>query len=103
MLIESRVESGILYIDAEASGGIDKSVLSGDFDPDRVLENVVGLVGVVAGKLSEAAGQASVAVLAPSRIEIRFGVKVDGNSVVSVSRNATDGQFQVLVEWVPGR
>lgn len=103
MLIESRVEEGTIYIDSEASGGIDKSVLTGEFDPDKILENVVGLVGLISGKLSEAAGQASVAVLAPSRVEIRFGVKVDGNSVVSVSRNATDGQFQVLVEWVPGR
>lgn len=103
MLIESRLDAGVIYIDAEAAGGLDKSILSGDFDPDRVLENVVGLVGVVAGKLSEAAGQASVAVLAPSRIEIRFGVKVDANSVVSVSRDAQDAQFQVLVEWTPGR
>lgn len=103
MLIESRLESGVVYIDAEAAGGIDKSVLTGEFDPDRALENVVGLVGTISGKLSEAAGQASVAMMAPSRVEIRFGVKVDANSVVSVARNARDGQFQVMVEWVPGR
>ncbi len=103
MLIESRLESGVVYIDAEAAGGIDKSVLTGEFDPDRALENVVGLVGTISGKLSEAAGQASVAMMAPSRVEIRFGVKVDANSVVSVARNARDGQFQIMVEWVPGR
>jgi hypothetical protein len=103
MLIESRVEAGTLYIDAEAAGGIDKSVLAGEFDPDRVLENVVGVVGLIAGKLSEAAGQASVSMLAPSRIEIRFAVRVDANSVVSVSRDASGGQFQVMVEWTPGR
>lgn len=103
MLIESRVDTATFYIDAEASSGIDKGVLVGDFHPDRVLENVVGLVGFAAQKLSEAAGQASVSVLAPSRIEIRFGVRVDGNSVVSVSRNADDCQFQIMVEWSPGR
>lgn len=103
MLIESRVEATTLYIDAEASSGIDKGVLVGDFHPDRVLENVVGLIGFAAQQLSEAAGQASVSVMPPSRIEIRFGVRVDGNSVVSIARKADDCQFMVTVEWMPGR
>lgn len=103
MLLETRIDDAVIYIDSEASGGIDKSVFNGDFDPDRIVDNVVGVVGLMARKLSEAAGQASVSVMAPSRIEIRFGVKVDGNSVVAVARDAAEAQFQVMVEWSPGR
>lgn len=103
MLIESRVENTTFYIDAEAASGIDKGMLVGDFHPDRCLENVVGLVGFAAQKLGEAAGQASVGVFAPSRIEIRFGVRVDGNSVTSIARVSEEAQFQVMLEWCPGR
>ncbi len=103
MLIESRVGATTLYIDSEAASGIDKGVLVGDFHPDRVLENVVGLVGFASQQLSEAAGQASMSVMAPTRIEIRFGVRVDGNSVTSIARKADDCQFMVTIEWCPGR
>lgn len=103
MLIESRLEGTVLYIDAEASGGLDKGMLEGDFQPERVVENIIGVIGTISRKMSEAAAQASVAMLAPSRVELRFAVRVDSNSVVSVSRDATEGQFHVMVEWMPGR
>lgn len=103
MLIESRLDGSVLYIDAEASSGIDKSSISGDFDHDQILENVVGLIGRVSQKLAEAAATASVAMLVPSSVEVNFGVRVDGNSIVSIARVTKDAQFQVRVAWSPSR
>ena len=63
----------------------------------------MALAGLFARKLSEAAAQASVALPAPSNVALRFGIRVDSNSVVSVARAPDGAQFQVTVEWNPGR
>lgn len=101
MLIESKVESEIVLIEAEAASGIDKSSTAGSFDPDNVLQNVVGLVGAFTRALSESANQGAMALPTPARMEIRFGVRVDSNSVVSIGKTPEGCQFQVMVAWNP--
>lgn len=101
MLIESRVESGIVLVEAEASSGIDKSSIAADCEPDRIVDNVVALVGTFTRALAESASQGALALPSPARLEIRFGVRVDGNSVVSIGRTPEGCQFHVTVAWTP--
>ena len=103
MLIESKLDGAVLYIDAEASSGIDKSSVGSEFEAELALENVVTLVGRVTQKLAEAAAATSVAMVVPSEFEIKFGVRLDGNSIVSVARVSEEAQFQVRVRWCPTR
>ena len=102
MLLEARMEDTVVYIDAETAGGINKGDLAVSFEPDEILDNVVAVAGIFARKLSEAAAQASVALPAPSNLTLRFGIRVDNNSVVSVARSPEGAQFQVTVAWTPG-
>lgn len=103
MLLESRVDGALVYIDAETSGGIDKGTLEVEFDPERILDNVATAVAVVARKLAEGAAQTSTVFPAPQEVEVTFAVRVDSQSVVSVSRDAGQGQFRVRLVWSPGR
>ena len=99
MLLESRLDGGILFIEAEAAGGIDKSSIPGDFQPDLVVNNVISVVSGFSRALAEAANQSSMALPAPSSLEVKFGVRVDSNSVVSISRNLDVSQFHIKVTW----
>ncbi len=102
MLLESRLdENTTLLIDAEAMGGISKDDVDADFHPDDVFDHVVNTAAVVARKLAEAAARSTEAFPTPTGIDMRFGVRVDSNSVVSVSRNPSQAQFQITASWRP--
>lgn len=103
MLLESRVEGALVYIDAETAGGIDKGTLEVEFEPERILDNVASAIAVVARKLAEGAAQTSTVFPAPQEVEVTFAVRIDSQSVVSVSRTAEHGQFKVRLVWSSGR
>lgn len=102
MLIESRIdEKTKILIDAEAASSISKDDSALDFHPDDVFDHVVKISTVVASKLAAAVTRTAEAFPNPSKVEIRFGVKVDDSSVVSVCRSPEIAQFQITATWTP--
>ena len=102
MFLECRIdEETVIYIDAEAAGGVSKDQMANDFHPDQAIQNVVNLAAAVARKLSEAAAGGSVSIPAPMEISLDFGIRIDSDAVVSLSRNLPSSQFTVRVRWRP--
>lgn len=95
MLLEARLrDDTYILIDAEAAIGIDKG--TGEYhSPDEALDSILKLAGQVTGRLKELVEAAG----GPDRLSATFGIKVDGNAAVSVSRKPEDGQFRVTAEW----
>ncbi len=100
MLLESRIDEHTrLFIDAEAAGGFAKDDAGNDFRPEDVLDHVVRIATGVAGRVAESATELSRSRPVPSALEVRFGVKVQGDALVCLARSAEDAHFQVTVRW----
>jgi hypothetical protein len=98
MLLECKVhERGMLVLDAETVGGIDKSVMSTTSHPDVVVEHAVEMIRSVANSFGEALSRELGD--PPSEMSVQFAIKVDSNSVVQVARRLEDGQFRVTLRW----
>ena len=95
MILEARLRDDVyIRIDAEPSSGIEKG--SGDRGyPDQALDNMLQLASQVTSRLHEL----TTGDKAPDELEVRFGIKVDGNAIVSVSRDLNTAQFQVTARW----
>lgn len=93
MLLESKVDGKVLLVDCEASGGINKGDVEGDFDPNRVMASTVELVRLVAGSLAPI-------IVAPGvgDAEICFGVKVNTAGIVYIATAPQAGQIQVTLK-----
>jgi hypothetical protein len=93
-----------LFIDTEVAGGFAKGDDDLGFHPDQILDNVVKVASLVARRLAETAAQDSEgSTSSATRLSLSFGIKVDGNSVVSVASSASSAHFQVTAEWAPRR
>ncbi len=102
MLLESRIDENTrILIDAQAAAAISKDDTGLDYHPDDVLDHVIRISSVMAKKLAEAVATTAEAFPQPSSVEIRFGIKVDDSSVVSVCRNPDLAQFQIKATWAP--
>ena len=100
MLLECRVdEKTVIYIDAEASAGIDKSEGGEKFVPDKAIDNILHTTAGMAKRLSDLLGQETFLVSPPSRLVIDFGVFVDSLAAVAVSKTPEQSQFHVRLEW----
>lgn len=95
MLLESQLnDRTMLVIDAESVGGLDKGASSLSGHPDKIVPRAIEIIQAVASQLGAAQVDNGA-----SSMEIRFAVRVDSNSCVSIARSATEGQFQVLMRW----
>lgn len=104
MLLQSYIdENTCLHIEVESSGDFNKgSEESEAFHPDRVLDNVVAVAALVARRMSEAASKSAASSdTPPSRLELTFGIRVDGGAVVSLASDLNKAHFQVRAEWAP--
>jgi hypothetical protein len=100
MLLECRVdEKTVIYIDAEASAGIDKGEGGDDFVPDKAIDNILRTTSAMAKRLSDLLAQETFVVAPPSRLAIDFGVRVDSLASVCVSKTPEECQFRVSLEW----
>lgn len=98
MFLESRINEKLtILVDAETVGGLDKSQFNVNADPDHILDNAMAVMAVCAEKMGAALSTAGKA--APVLMELRFGIKVDSNAVVSISRSLDEAQFQVTFRW----
>jgi hypothetical protein len=99
MLLESRLSpTTTILIDAEAVGSVDKGMLPADFHPDDALRHVATTAIAAAEALASVAAGAGAGA---AEVELAFTVRIDGNAVVSIARNAGEGQFAVKVRWSP--
>jgi hypothetical protein len=96
VLLNTQLADGTdLFLDCETSGGFDKDQARLDFHPDDAAKNVVKIAAAVAKELravSDAAGT-------DTTLEVEFSVKVDSQAVVTVGRNAADGQFKIRLRY----
>jgi hypothetical protein len=100
MLLECRVDDKtVIYIDAEASAGLDKGGGGADFVPDKAIDNILRTTAGMAKRLSDLLGQETFVVSPPSRLAIDFGVRVDSLAAVSVSKTPEECQFRISLEW----
>lgn len=98
MFLESRINEKLtILVDAETVGGLDKSQLNVNADPDHILDNAMAVMAVCAEKMGAALSTAGSK--APVTMEIKFGIKVDSNAIVSISRNTSEAQFHVTFRW----
>lgn len=99
MLLESRLSpTTTILIDAEAVGSVDKGMLPDAFHPDDALRHVA-TTAIAAAEALAAVGAGAGA--GGAEVELSFRVRIDGNAVVSIARNANEGQFAVRVRWSP--
>ncbi len=100
MLLECRIDDKtIIFIDAEASAGLDKGEGGDDFVPEKAIDNILKTTAVMAKRLSDLLAQESFMVSPPSRLAIDFGVRVDSLAAVSVSKTPEECQFRISLEW----
>lgn len=98
MLLESRVNDKVtLLIDCESVGGVDKNSVGGNSLPDDALKSTIAIIQAAAETLG--AGLSLAGSSPPVMMEVKFGVKIDANAIVSLSRNPQDAHFQVLLRW----
>ena len=96
MILEARLKDDIyINIDAEASGSISKGGHGERSYPDQALDNMITLAQQIAERL-HALSQGETA---PDTLEVSFGVKVDSNAVVSLSRDFNSAQLKVTARW----
>lgn len=94
MIIEARLRDDIfINIDAEATSGMSRGMEHNY--PDQALDNMITLAQQVTSRLSELATGES----APDALEVRFGIKVDGNSAVTLCRSPDTAQLQITARW----
>ncbi|MFT5683235.1 MAG: hypothetical protein ACI8RZ_004166 [Myxococcota bacterium] len=95
MFLETRLKDDtFIQIDAEASLGIDKGGAVYHSQAD-VLDNMLTLAAQVTSRLKELTTGED----APDRMSVTFGIRVNGNSEVSMARQSDIAQFQVTAEW----
>ena len=98
MLLESRVnEKVMLLIDCESAGGVDKNSVGGGALPDDAFNSTIKIIQAAAETLG--AGLSLAGTPAPVTMEVKFGVKIDANSIVSLARTPNDAHFQVTLRW----
>jgi hypothetical protein len=98
MLLESRIDDRLtLVVDCESVGSIDKGALTVRSHPDQILGSTVTAIRAIATQLGAAATLDRGT--PPSAMEVRFGVRVDSNAVVSLARAPEAAQFQVTLRW----
>lgn len=98
MLLESQInEKTLLVFDVEAVATIDKGAVSVRGHPDKVLDSMVAAIRAVAVQMGEAMTVESLP--SPTEMELRFALKVDSNAIVSLARNESDGQVQVVLRY----
>lgn len=98
MLLESRINEKVtLLIDCESVGGVDKNSVGGNSHPDDALNSAVAIIQAAAETLG--AGLSLRGSPAPVTMEVKFGVKVDANAIVALSRNLDEAHFQVTLRW----
>lgn len=90
MILESKVGGKIVLVDCEASGGISKGDVGGEYDPDRVLASSNELIHNIASNLASVATAPGVATA-----EVVFGIKMVNSGLVYVSTTPQNGQLQV--------
>ncbi len=93
MLIETRLSEGTyIFIDAEPTSGVGEE---DSCHPDSVMDNIVGITQGVLSRIREAAAGED----PPEQLTIAFGVRMDGNAVVSIAKRPELGQFQITARW----
>lgn len=96
MLLDARIDDKThVYIDCETAGGFAKSDAASEFDPEQAIDHIVRLSAAMALRLAAATDQLPAD--ARSAIQLTFSVKVQGDGVVCIGRNADDGQVKVQV------
>ena len=76
---------------------IDKGNISVRGHPEKILPSMVDAIKVIAAQIGDAMNIESLP--APTEMEVRFALKVDSNAIVSLARNASDGQIQVVLKF----
>jgi hypothetical protein len=86
-----------MFIEAETTGAFTKSDLEVRPDPLKAFLNTVD----AAAKLGVAFSDRLTPTMAAtnSNVDVRFGLKVDGNGSVMISKEATLCQFQVTIRF----
>lgn len=98
MLLETRVNDKIkLLIDCESIGGVDKNAVGGNSHPDDAFKSTIAIIQAAAETLG--AGLSLEVNPAPVMMEVKFGVRIDANAIVSLSRTLQEAQFQVCMRW----
>lgn len=105
MLLESRLDADTtLFIDVEPTPGFAKDEGTLGFHPDQILDNVVKVSTLVAQMLASAgAATQGETAAAPTLVSLEFGIKVDGNAVVSLAARPDWAHFRIKTEWSPAR
>lgn len=97
MLLESNLKDNtVVVFDCESVGAIDKGGLTVKGHPDKILPAMVTTIRGIAEEISQAAVMET---LPSPGLEVRFALRVDSNGIVSVSRNESDGQVQVVLRF----
>lgn len=93
MILEANLDQhGILYIDCESEGGINKGGGQKNAHPDRVLSAAVSAIKAVHNDVLATAVQSGAA---PEGMELEFALKVDFSGNVVVAKTPSEGQFRV--------
>jgi len=94
VLIETNISSDRrILIDVEATGGVQKDDLD-PHHPDDIIPSAISLAEGVIKQLANIAKKDGV-----SKLSVTFGVRVDGNSMVSIARSPERGQLKISAEW----
>ena len=96
MILEANLDQhGVLLIDCESEGGINKGGGQKNAHPDRVLSAAVSAIKAVHNDVLVTAVQSGAA---PEGMEIEFCLKVDSSGNVVIARSTADGQFRVRLK-----
>lgn len=96
----TKIGETALLIEAPASGAFAKSELEITPDKSKAIVNCIDVIKHVARHMVKEIGPITRGGLAA---DIAFAVRADGNGLVMVSQDATEGQFQVTLKFVPRR
>ena len=91
MILESHIgDKHVLPIDCESDSGLNKGGNARSAHPDKVVENMGVIIGLLHAELSRAAAAAGV-----TDGEIEFGIRVDMGANVSIAKVPSEGQLRV--------
>lgn len=97
----TKIGDAEILLEAMASGAFAKSDLDIKPDPKAAVVNAVGIVKTVAGYMAQEV--APILRSTGALLEVNFSVRADGNGMVMICEDASQGQFQCSLKFAPPR
>ncbi len=90
-----------IMLETETTGAFSKSELEVDANPIKAFQNSLNAVGQVANVLAERA-RAQLNEGVSGTIDVRLGIKIDGNGAVMIAQTAENAQLDVTIRFTVG-